>query len=405
MGSNIGLMASYTLEILVIYVFNMHYEYIYNEFDGFEKFFELMEKIDFEKNIISLFGIFSNINFQKKLSVFNTTIQNNKDNNKETNEPFWYYREKYSYNKADKWFNFLLNNENEIEPLIKINDLKKLINPINKIIGKLYLKKEGKLINSANFDKIINILDPINNYNNLGKSINYHSNSKMKKAISYMNEQLKNIHKIRKKGNPFLYMNSLFNLFKQTLSNNFIELYINYINSPRIIANSKLFQKYKKNVGRKKIKIDKEDIQKFNDLFTKEKKSFTINIWDDEEYDNYEEENEDGVGMGDIEEKDLEQNYEEDEYAEEEEEEEEKKSLKKKEINGYNKDIEEKYLNNVIKDEKIKFLPLTNSQVIKKIFEIYENKQKIINNNNQLLKESMEYSNNLEKLLKEHQLL
>jgi hypothetical protein len=47
MGSNIGLMASYTLEILVIYIFNLHYEYIYNEFDGFEKFFEIMEKIDY----------------------------------------------------------------------------------------------------------------------------------------------------------------------------------------------------------------------------------------------------------------------------------------------------------------------------------------------------------------------
>ena len=401
MGSNIGLMASYTLEILVIYVFNMHYEYIYNEFDGFEKFFELMEKIDWENNIFSLFGIFSKINFQKKLLIFNTTIQNNKDNNKETNEPFWYYKDKY--NKTDKGFNYILNNENEIEPLIKLNELKKLINPVNKIIGKFYLKKEGKLINSGNFDKIINILDPINNYNNLGKSINYHSNSKMKKAIIYMNEQLKNIHKIRKKGNPFLYMNSLFNLFKQTLSTNFIELYINYINYPRIIANSKLFQKSKRNTEKKKIKLDKEDIQKFNDLFIKEKINSNINFYDDEEYDNYEEENEDCIGKGDIEGKDLEENYEEDEYAEEEEEEEEKKSLKKKEINGYTKNTEERNINN--KNEKLKFMPLINNQVIKKLFEINENKQKIINNNNQLLKESIDYSNYLEKLLKEHQLL
>ena len=57
------------------------------------------------------------------------------------------------------------------------------------------------------------------------------------------------------------------------------------------------------------------------------------------------------------------------------------------------------------KEEKIKFIPLINNQVIKKIFEIYENKQKVINNNNQLLKESMEYSNNLEKFLKTHNLI
>ena len=47
------------------------------------------------------------------------------------------------------------------------------------------MKKEGKIINSTNFDKLMNILDPLNNYNNLGKSISYHSNSKMKKVITY----------------------------------------------------------------------------------------------------------------------------------------------------------------------------------------------------------------------------
>ena len=85
MGSNVGLMASYTLEILVIYVFNLHYEFIYNEFDGFEKFFELMEKIDWDKNIVSLFGIFPHLNFQKKLSILNNSIQTCKDNNKDIN--------------------------------------------------------------------------------------------------------------------------------------------------------------------------------------------------------------------------------------------------------------------------------------------------------------------------------
>ena len=398
MGSNIGLMASYTLEILVIYVFNNYYEFIYNEFDGFEKFFEIMEKINWEKNIISLFGIFSNINFQKKLSIFNTHLQNSKDkDNKDTNEPFWYYKDKY--NKIDKGFNILLNNANDKdnEPLLKLNELKKLITPVNKSIGNIYLKKEGKLINSANFDKLINILDPINNYNNLGKSINYHSNSKMKKVIIYLNQQIKIIHKIRKKGNPIFYINSLFNLFKQTLSTNFIDLFANYINSPRILSNCKF---HKKKIDKKKLKIDKEEIQKFNNLFTKEKINFNINKYDDEEdYDNYEEENEDGVG--DLEEKDLEENYEEDEYAEEEEEEEEIKK-DKKEMNGNNRYNEDKFNN---KDEKIKFVPLINNQVIKKLFELYENKQKTINNNNQLLKESMEYSNNLDKFLKNLKLI
>ena len=390
MGSNIGLMASYTLEILVIYVFNLHYEYIYNEFDGFEKFFELMEKIDWDKNIISLFGIFPHLNFQKKLSIFNASIQNCKDNSKNIYEPFWYYKDKYfnSNNKVDSG----------CESLLKFNEFKKLIYPINKSIGIIYLKKEGKIINSANFDKLINILDPLNNYNNLGKSINFHSYSKMKKVIIYMNKQLKKIHKIRKKGNPFYYFNSLLNLFKQTLSNNFIDLFVNYINSPRIIANSNLYKATKRNLDKKKIKLDKEEIIKFNNLFTKDKININFNYCDEEEYDNYEDEKEDGGG--DLEGKDLEDYYEEDEYAEEEEEEEDKNKNKTK--NNENGIIEE---NNINKNDKINFIPLINNHVIKKMFELYENKQKTINFNNQLLKDSMDYSSNLEKFLKNHKLI
>ena len=152
-------------------------------------------------------------------------------------------------------------------------------------------------------------------------------------------------------------------------------------------------------MNKKTIKIDIEEIQKFNTLFTKEKINSNINYYDDEEYDNYMEENEEDE-VCEPEGKDLEDNYEDDEYAEEEEEEEEKKEKKFKDDNkGI---IDEKF---IIKEEKIKFTPLINNQVIKKLIELYENKQKIINSNNQLLKESKEYSNKLETTLKEHKLI
>ena len=393
MGSNIGLMASYTLEILVIYVFNLYYEYIYNEFDGFEKFFEFMEKIDWENNIISLFGIFQNLNFKKKLSSFNSINQKSKNYIKDINEPFWYFKDKTSNNKRS--YSPLDNGESE--PLLKLNELKKMIIPINRSIGNIYLKKEGNIINSANFDKLINVLDPINNYNNLGKSISFHSKSKMKKVIIYVNQKLKNIRYIRKKGNPFLYINSLLNLFQETLSKNYIDLYTNYINSPRIINNSKLLKKSKNNIDKKKVKVEKEDIQKFNSLFKDDKINNDINYFDDEEFDLYQEENEDG--SIDFEDRDFEDNYEEDEYAEEEEEDEEK--------NGEKREIKDEdfKLSIVNIDEKIKFTPLINKQVIKKLFELNENKQNTINNNNQIFKDSKEYSDGLEKFLKDHKLI
>ena len=411
MGSNIGLMATYALEIIVIYVFNLHYDHIYNELDGFEKFFEIMDNFDWEKSIISLFGIFSSADYQKKLSNYNNNncnSNNNKKGNKNKNinntinEPFWYldYRKGkeingnnvYTLNRID------MNNdedENQIEPLLKLNEIKKLILPINKSMGEIYLKREGRIINAANFDKLINILDPLNNHNNLGKSISFHSKSKMKKIISYMNKQFKYIHKIRKKGNPFLYLNALLNLFKITLTTNYIELFVNYMNSPRLIANSELLKKYKKKEDKKRLKISIEEIQKFNNLFSPEKMNLNQNNFDEEEDDKWVEESEHSSENEEEErkEKDFEDNYEEDEYAEEEEEE--------------NYEIAEENMNNnkLENDEKIKFVPLINSIVINKLFELYENKRQIINFNNDLLNKSIEYSNNLEKFLKENKLI
>ena len=65
MGSNIGLMASYALEILVICMFNLYYDKINSEFDGFQKFFEIMDNFEWKKYIISIFEINEYMEFQK----------------------------------------------------------------------------------------------------------------------------------------------------------------------------------------------------------------------------------------------------------------------------------------------------------------------------------------------------
>ena len=396
MGSNIGLMASYALEILVIYIFNIYYNSIYNEFDGFEKFFEFMDKFDWEKSIISLFGIFSSNDFLKKLVNYNAVNQKTNMNNV-INEPFWYLGNKkgkdlktIDINKEED------DNESENEPLLKLNEIKKLISPINKSMGNIYLRKEGNIINGTNFEKLINILDPLNNHNNLGKSISFHSKMKMKKIISHMNKQLKYIHEIRKKGSPFLYINSLLNLFNITLTTTYIELFKNYMNSPRLIANSKLYKNSKKTNDKKHINISIDEIRKFNSLFINEKITLKPNHIEEEEKDKCIEESEKSIESEDIKiEKNFEDDYEEDEYAEEEEEE------------NYETADESKSKTDKFDDSEgnIKFNLLINNKVIKKLFELNENKQKIITFNNELLKNSMEYSNGLEKFLKENKLI
>ena len=396
MGSNIGLMASYALEILVIYIFNIYYNSIYNEFDGFEKFFEFIDKFDWEKSIISLFGIFSSNDFLKKLVNYNAVNQKTNMNNV-INEPFWYLGNKkgkdlktIDINKEED------DNESENEPLLKLNEIKKLISPINKSMGNIYLRKEGNIINGTNFEKLINILDPLNNHNNLGKSISFHSKMKMKKIISHMNQQLKYIHEIRKKGSPFLYINSLLNLFNITLTTTYIELFKNYMNSPRLIANSKLYKNSKKTNDKKHINISIDEIRKFNSLFINEKITLKPNHIEEEEKDKCIEESEKSIESEDIKiEKNFEDDYEEDEYAEEEEEE------------NYETADESKSKTDKFDDSEgnIKFNLLINNKVIKKLFELNETKQKIITFNNELLKNSMEYSNGLEKFLKENKLI
>ena len=413
MGSNIGLMANYTLEILVIYIFNMHYEYIFNEFDAFEKFFEFMEEINLEKNVISLFGVISNLSFHQKLSAFNSDIF--EEANLSVNQPFWFFENKYKDIKDKSEESDVIENLNKInnfKPLLKIDEVKGFINQINKIIGNIYLKKEGKVINVTNYDKIVNILDPLNNHNNLGKSINFHSYSKMKKIIKYMNKKLKKIQKIRRKGNPFLYINSLLNLFEVTLSNSFIHLFIKSVSNPRIICNSK-YLKHKAYEDAKFI-IDKEKIKKFNASFSnkeiKDDDNDNNNIYkktdylDIEDLDDFVEEKENDEYI-------KKEPEEEDKYVEKEEEEdedndeyEEEKSLKNKnEIIDEDSEYFDKDINT--NEDNIIFPILINNEIITKLFELCENKRKNIEYNNLLIQQSNEYSIKLSKFLKLHNLL
>ena len=398
MGSNIGLMASYTLEILVIFLFNLHYDEINNEYEAFEKFFELMEEFDWEKNVISLYGLISNFNFYKKLQSLNNDSQ--KDIGKEViknigtiiiNKPFWYIENKKSSDKKEKGeendIKTLSNRNNE--PLLDLKEVIKFISSVNNGAGNIHILKEGNAINGDNFNKLLNVLDPMNNHNNLGKSINYHSNSKMKLVIAYINKKLKKIKDIRKKSNPFLYMNSLLNLFKLTLTKKYVELFVNSLNSPGILGNSKIFNKFY-GKEKSKINIDKNEIKRFNNLFLDSPRNDDFSNLEDEDFDDYVEEE-------DIEEKDS--NNEEDEDKDEYEENVEKniKSEIIDEDNDYKENLEIK--------ENIIFELIINNEIMKDLFEQKEKKQDQVKYNNKLLKESKDYANNLEKLLKEHHLI
>ena len=344
MGSNIGLMASCALEILVIFMFNLYYKDIKNEVDGFFYFFNLMNNIDLENNIFTLFGLISDDKFRDKL--FNSEkSEKEKDNN--LNDlliiPFWY----------------IDNSSNNIDYLINLNDIKDFLQKIIKSEIKLNINdnKDEKFFKKIFQSKLFNIIDPLDSQNNLGKSINYHSFSKMKKAFEYMAKEIKMINKIKALNDPFLYFNYLLKLFNVTLSMNFIELFINYLNIPKIIVDSEV-DETKNNSSI--LRINKEEIKKFNRFFYKESPPNNND-------NNMKNENKN------TDENKKENEEEEDEYDEEEEEESDEEV--EEEINGNNNNGNENinYFQEINENEKKK--AKQKSKDIK-----YENYDIIINN-------------------------
>ena len=85
----------------------------------------------------------------------------------------------------------------------------------------------------------------------------------MKGAFQYMRKELNKIKPIKEINDPFSYMNSLLKLFNTSLSMNFIGLFINYLNSPKIY----IFSKKKENFGHNILNVDKNEVFKFNKLF------------------------------------------------------------------------------------------------------------------------------------------
>ena len=236
----------------------------------------------------------------------------------------------------------------------------------------------------------------------------------MKKIIKYMNKKLKKIQKVRRKGNPFLYINSLLNLFEVTLSNSFIHLFIKSVSNPRIICNSK-YLKHKAYEDAKFI-IDKEKIKKFNASFSnKEIKdddndNNNNNIYiktdylDIEDLDDFVEEKENDEYI-------KKEPEEEDKYVEKEEEEDEDNDEYEDEKSRKNKnaiiDEDNKYFDKNINtnEDNIIFPIIINNEIITKLFELCENKRKNIEYNNLLIQQSNEYSIKLSKFLKLHNLL
>ena len=244
-GSNIGLMASYAIEVLVIYIFNNYSHLFTSEIQAFFSFFHILGEMDWDKEILHIFGTIKIDSFAESLNIINEMEPNVEI------DPFWYIE----YENI-KDYPFALN----------FNKVQTYVQKIQKI---LIEEKNSKYFPMKN----MNIIDPIMGNNNLGKSINFNTYSRIRKIFQIMNKEIENIIKVRNLNDPFLYINCLLKLFKRTITHNFIDLFVEALDKPNIIINPSPND----TTHNFKCKVDQIEIEKFNTLFLKEKKKSSIN--------------------------------------------------------------------------------------------------------------------------------
>lgn len=87
--------------------------------------------------------------------------------------------------------------------------------------------------------KYMNIVDPIFPTNNLGKSVNFHNYSKIKKVFEYASKEVDLIISSRNSTDPYNYLNLLLKIFNKTVTFYNSELFYYTLPQPKIIITPK----------------------------------------------------------------------------------------------------------------------------------------------------------------------
>lgn len=209
LGSNVGLMASYALEVLIIYMFNNHSHLFTNEIEAVFAFFQLMHTMDWNKSIITIFGEIGLDDYFENLKANQYNI---------------YSLIKNILNENNK--------EKDKHTLIKLDELIS----INKNFEKFYDKSQNPIRKVIDI-KLLNVIDPLFPTNNLGKSLNYHNFSKIKKVFEFSAHEAADLIKRKKEKTiaPIDYLNSVMKFFNKIITMNNPELFYMSLPQPKII--------------------------------------------------------------------------------------------------------------------------------------------------------------------------
>ena len=236
LGSNIGLLGSYALEVLVIYMFNNYKGKFNSELEAFFTFFNMMSKINWENQIVTVYGIYDIVT----LSKYNLNLENlllSIDQYKE---------QKIIYNEISEF----------VKQFDRFNDVEK-VQIFNLNTKTIVLSKYNMYI-----------IDPIYNSNNLGKSVNFHNSSRIKELFDYMDAQCQDLIKLKiEKVSPYNYFNEISNLFSTLITSNDSELFKIKLSEPKILIIPQVpnYKNFTSNLN--DFDNDIEEENEFNQLF------------------------------------------------------------------------------------------------------------------------------------------
>ena len=236
LGSNIGLLNGYALEVLIIYMFNNYKGKFNSELEAFFTFFNMISKINWETQLVTIYGVYD----IELLNNYGLNLENllaNDEHNKTL---------KISYNKISDF----------VKQFARFNDVEKVQN----------FKDNSKIIGQYN----IHIIDPIYNTNNLGKSVNFHNSSRIKELFEYMDTQCQDLIKLKlDKVSPYNYFNEISALFPTLITSNDSELFKIKLSEPKILIVPPCTTPPKLNSGNSLQELDNsfEEENEFNQLF------------------------------------------------------------------------------------------------------------------------------------------
>ena len=207
LGSNIGLLNGYALEVLIIYMFNNYKGKFNSELEAFFTFFNMISKVNWENQLVTIYGIYD----IELLNNYNLNLENLLTKEEQDKEMKITYKQISDFVKQFERFN-------DIDKVQNFNVNSKTI-----VLGKYNMY----------------IIDPIYNTNNLGKSVNFHNSSRIKELFEYMDMQCQDLIKLKTdKVSPYNYFNEISNLFQTVITSNDSELFKIKLSEPKILISS-----------------------------------------------------------------------------------------------------------------------------------------------------------------------